>query len=159
MLLLGHRGARLYAPENTLAAFDLALQHGCDGFEFDVRLTRDARSVICHDPLLRGISVEKSSYSMLDRRGLRPTATSGALQRAPSVPCLEDVVRGYAARAFLDIELKVPGLEKAVLQALSQLKAAGKYLVSSFLPAVLRELRARDAGMPIGFITNDRRHI
>ncbi len=39
-LLLGHRGAKSYAPENTIEAFELALQHGCDGFEFDVRLTR-----------------------------------------------------------------------------------------------------------------------
>jgi hypothetical protein len=44
-LLLGHRGARRAAPENTLAAFDLALQHGCDGFEFDVRRTLDGRSL------------------------------------------------------------------------------------------------------------------
>ncbi len=53
-LLLGHRGARRAAPENTLEAFDLALAHGCDGFEFDVRMTRDGRCVICHDPRLRG---------------------------------------------------------------------------------------------------------
>ena len=37
MLLLGHRGARQYATENSFDAFDVALEHGCDGFEFDVR--------------------------------------------------------------------------------------------------------------------------
>ena len=37
-------------PENTFASFDLALEHGCDGFEFDVRLTGCGRAVVCHDP-------------------------------------------------------------------------------------------------------------
>ena len=48
---LGHRGARAVRqiPENTLASFELCLQHGCDGFEFDVRLSADGQAVICHD--------------------------------------------------------------------------------------------------------------
>ena len=47
-LLLGHRGARVgkSIPENTLASFDLALASGCDGFEFDVRLTADGQAVV-----------------------------------------------------------------------------------------------------------------
>ena len=51
-LLLGHRGARglKSIPENTLAAFDRALADGCDGFEFDVRLTADGQAVVHHDP-------------------------------------------------------------------------------------------------------------
>ena len=51
-LLLGHRGAcaSKSVPENTPASFDLALTHGCDGFEFDVRLTADKQAVVCHDP-------------------------------------------------------------------------------------------------------------
>ena len=50
-LLLGHRGARRVAPENTFFAFDKALRAGCDGFEFDVRLSSDGRGVVCHDPI------------------------------------------------------------------------------------------------------------
>jgi glycerophosphoryl diester phosphodiesterase len=62
-LLLGHRGLRVpqAPPENTFAAFDLALQHGCDGFEFDVRLTGDGRAVICHDPWAQGIVIAEAS--------------------------------------------------------------------------------------------------
>jgi glycerophosphoryl diester phosphodiesterase len=56
-LLLGHRGARgiRSIPENTIASFDRALADGCDGFEFDVRLTADGEAVICHDPVFRGV--------------------------------------------------------------------------------------------------------
>jgi glycerophosphoryl diester phosphodiesterase len=56
-LLLGHRGARHYAPENTLDAFDLALAHGCDGFEFDVRMSADHHPIIVHDPNLRDVVI------------------------------------------------------------------------------------------------------
>src|SRR5271169_2602058 len=52
LLNIGHRGASGEAPENTLAAFDLALRQGADGIEFDVRLSSDGVPVVIHDPRL-----------------------------------------------------------------------------------------------------------
>jgi len=52
-LIIGHRGASAVAPENTMAAFREAIAAGCDGIEFDVRLTRDGVPVIIHDSTLR----------------------------------------------------------------------------------------------------------
>ena len=48
-LIIGHRGASAVAPENTMAAFREAIAVGCDGIEFDVRLTGDGVPVIIHD--------------------------------------------------------------------------------------------------------------
>ncbi|HEY8531638.1 MAG TPA: glycerophosphodiester phosphodiesterase family protein, partial [Limnochorda sp.] len=48
-LILAHRGASAEAPENTLAAFRLALEQGADGFELDIHRTRDGHLVVCHD--------------------------------------------------------------------------------------------------------------
>jgi glycerophosphoryl diester phosphodiesterase len=136
-LLLGHRGTRVSDParENTLAAFDLALQFGCDGFEFDVRRTACGRAVICHDEKAEGISLAE--------------AACGGLE---SLPCLDEVLSRYAASAFLDIELKVPGLESEVLIALRKHPPERGYVVSSFLPEVLLELRVRSAEIVLGFI-------
>ena len=66
-LLLGHRGARAEKsiPENTLASFDRALAHGCDGFEFDVRLSADGQPVICHDATVQGVEVAGCSAQRL----------------------------------------------------------------------------------------------
>jgi glycerophosphoryl diester phosphodiesterase len=50
-LVLAHRGACWDAPENTLAAFELAVDQGADYVEFDVRLAPDDTLVLCHDPL------------------------------------------------------------------------------------------------------------
>ena len=48
-MVIAHRGASAYAPENTLAALDLALQMGCRHLELDVDLTRDGHIVVMHD--------------------------------------------------------------------------------------------------------------
>ncbi|HYE15874.1 MAG TPA: glycerophosphodiester phosphodiesterase family protein [Pyrinomonadaceae bacterium] len=51
-LIIGHRGDSAHAPENTMAAFGLALEAGADGVEFDVRLARDGAPVVIHDRTL-----------------------------------------------------------------------------------------------------------
>jgi glycerophosphoryl diester phosphodiesterase len=140
-VLLGHRGARLYAPENTFAAFDLALAHGCDGFEFDVRLTADAVPVVCHDPKLANAAIATSTYSQL-------------LERSKLVT-LEEVLVRYAASAVaavMDIELKVEGLESLTLKALRSHPPQRSHWVSSFLPQVLVRMSELGAQVPLGLI-------
>lgn len=136
-LLLGHRGARASTSvlENTPASFDLALEHGCDGFEFDVRLTRCGRSVVCHDPKVDGITVSNATADQLLHLLL-----------------LENVLQHYCQRAFLDIELKVPGLESKVLDSLREYRMEEDYVVSSFLPEVVMELKTRSAKIQAGII-------
>jgi glycerophosphoryl diester phosphodiesterase len=136
-LLLGHRGARATrsVPENTIASFDLALAHGCDGFEFDVRQTADGRAVVCHDPKIHDIEIALA----------RP-------DELKDLPLLEQVLARYRAQAFLDIEIKVPGLQQAVVAALRALPLQRGYVVSSFLPEVLLALRELDPDLLLGLI-------
>jgi glycerophosphoryl diester phosphodiesterase len=136
VLLLGHRGARYYAPENTLRAFDLALEHGCDGFEFDVRLTADRRCIICHDSSLAGRNIEHSRYDQL----------------AFGTPCLDEVLEKFSDRAFLDIELKVSGMEPDVAGMLRAHPPRRGYYVSSFLPQVIERLFTADRSVRLGLI-------
>jgi glycerophosphoryl diester phosphodiesterase len=135
-LLLGHRGARAEAaiPENTVASFDLALASGCDGFEFDVRLTADGYAVVCHDANSRGLEIAQFSAQQL------------------ALPLLQDVLTRYQSRAFLDIELKVPGLETITADWLRKLAPARGFVVSSFLPEVLQAVNELDATIPLGLI-------
>jgi glycerophosphoryl diester phosphodiesterase len=137
LLLLGHRGARSTRsiPENTIASFDLALEQGCDGVEFDVRRTSDARAVVCHDPKVGSVDIARAQPGDLC-----------------DLPVLEEVLHRYSNQAFLDIELKVGGLESTVVEALQQHPPERGLVVSSFLPEVLRELRSRDPRIPLGLI-------
>jgi glycerophosphoryl diester phosphodiesterase len=143
MLLLGHRGARRYAPENTIAGFELALEHGCDGFEFDVRFTADRRLILCHDPRLAGCDIETSRYD----------------QFTPGTPCLPEVLERFAARAFLDIELKVAGMELELADMLRRHPPQAGCFVSSFLPQVIERLSAVDKSLPLGLICDSQRQL
>ncbi len=136
-LLIGHRGARASAgiPENTFASFDLALKHGCDGFEFDVRLAACGTALVCHDAKVCGIAVARVQA-----------------KRLPQLPRLDEVVKGYGQRAFLDIELKVKDLESKVLTALNNFPPARDYVVSTFIPDVVMNLEARSSSVCIGII-------
>lgn len=136
-ILLGHRGARAVrsVPENTIVSFDLALEHGCDGVEFDLRLTGCGRVLVCHNAKVGKINVAR--------------ATSRQLMHLPR---LEDVLRHYGHRTFLDIELKVKGLESQVLEALRERQLNRNCVISSFLPDVVMELKARSAIVPTGII-------
>jgi glycerol kinase len=94
-LFFAHRGASHIAPENTLAAFDLAVRHGADGVEFDVRLTKDGVPVILHDSDLA-----------------RTTGRSGFVEETvsrdlpPAVPKLEEALEFLPEHLLLYIEIK-----------------------------------------------------
>lgn len=135
--LLGHRGARASTgiPENTYASFDLALEQGCDGFEFDVRLAACGTALVCHDPKVGKLAIASSQARQL-----------------PQLPRLTDVIERYGRRAFLNIELKVKDLESKVLSALSEFPPGQGYVVSSFIPDVVMELEARSSLVAIGII-------
>ena len=136
-LLLGHRGAGALKalPENTLASFDKALADGCDGFEFDVRLTEDGEAVISHDPRFGKFKIERT-----------------LAQQLPTLPRLRDVLKRYQANAFLDIEIKVKGLERITVDLFLRHKPRRGSVVSSFVPGVLKGFRDQDATVSLGLI-------
>ena len=110
------------------------MQHGCDGFEFDVRLSSDGQAVICHDASTGGMKI----------------ATT-ASERLP-LPTLEGVLGQFGEGAFLDIELKVSGLEAQTLAQLRKHLPQKGYVVSSFLPEVLTTIHNLDPAIPLGFL-------
>lgn len=148
-LLLGHRGARLYAPENSIAAFDLALQHGAQGFEFDVRCTRARESIICHDASFNRLAVRKHTLDQI-----RVSCSPGN-----KPPCLEDVLERYSGAAFLNIEVKVRGMEQVVFQAVRRFPPRRGYFISSFLPSVIRKLHALDKSLILGAVSKTYWHL
>jgi len=136
-LILGHRGAPRDAPENTMRAFRLALEQGADGIEFDVQPSADGVPVVLHDDTL-----DRTADSTGDVSLLAWDQISRARSGGEPVPRLEEVVAWAAETgAFLNVEIKRPGVEAAALAAV---EAAGRTpwtIFSSFIPESVAQVR------------------
>jgi glycerophosphoryl diester phosphodiesterase len=127
-------------PPSTLAAFEAAIQAGCDMTETDFR--RCAEGVIVfHDSHAGGRPV-----SDLTRRAIRDA--TGILP-----PALDDFIECCRGRLGVDFELKEDGLEEDILTALAPYFRPDQFVITSFLPSVLARVRALDSAARTGLLT------
>ncbi|HET8759510.1 MAG TPA: glycerophosphodiester phosphodiesterase family protein [Nitrospiria bacterium] len=159
--VIAHRGASAVAPENTLAAFRLAVRAGAPVVEFDVHQTRDHRLVVVHDASLQRTTGVRRAVEHLTAReiiGLDAGSWFGPEHRGARIPTLDQVLGALTGRAALNIELKAgtrrlyPGLESRVLALVRRSGWRERVLVSSFHVRYLQRLRRLDATIAIGVL-------
>jgi glycerophosphoryl diester phosphodiesterase len=156
-LVIAHRGASGYRPENTLSAYELAVAQRADMIEIDLHRTRDGAIVVAHDEDLAGLGGrgEIADASLEEVRAL----DAGAGQR---VPTLDEVLAGFGARIPFNLELKqsgrgpYPGLEGETLDRIERLGLLEATLFSSFHDPVLAALRGRSPEARIGVLVSAR---
>jgi len=115
---IGHRGAPREYPENTLPAFERAIELGADAIELDVHVTLDGVPVVHHDPELRrgdgrspaGRALAEMTWHDVARVELAPGI---------SIPSLEQVLAAVRARATVYVELKGSNSERATLDVIA----------------------------------------
>lgn len=145
--IIAHRGAPRERPENTIAAFALALEQGADGIELDVHATRDGVVVVHHDAELRGdrerSRIAELTLSELRRRELCATPDEG-------VPTLAEVLALVGERARVYVEVKAVGIEEHVVAAIR----AGRSdcAVHAFDHRVARRVRTLAPEIPVGIL-------
>ncbi len=137
MLIYGHRGAPAVTPENTLLAFQAALDAGVDGIEFDVQATADGIPVILHDRMLDRTT---NGTGPVDRISLADLRLLDA-GRGERVPTLAETLELVGDRVHLDIELKQAGIERQVLAGLARHPSV-RWAISSFDWTSLARCRA-----------------
>ena len=161
-LILGHRGASAYAPENTLTAFQLALAQGADGLELDVTLSADGVPVVIHDDRVdrttdgRG-AVNDLPLSALKRLEAGYPARFGRQFAGERIPTLSEVFAAVAPPAILNVELKhdhSPGrrLAERVVALIHAHGMAKRVIISSFQFSGLRKVKALDPELPVGLL-------
>jgi glycerophosphoryl diester phosphodiesterase len=134
-LVFAHRGGSALAPENTMAAFDLAVSLGVDGLELDVRFSSDGEVVVHHDRTL-----ERTT----SLRGPVAGRTVAELERA-AIPTLRSVLERHRAVRLI-VEMKINRAEFG-LRVLDVVRAAGavdRVCLGSFGRAVLRAVRSTE---------------
>jgi len=145
-LVIAHRGASGTLPENTLPAYELAIEHGADMIEIDLHRSRDGETVVTHDEDLAGLGGwgEIAAATAVEIRAL----DAGNGER---VPTLDEVLDAFGARIPFNLELKrgrravYAGLESAALSAIESRGLLDRTLFSSFCDPVLARLRALSA--------------
>lgn len=171
LLIIGHRGAAGLAPENTLAAFEAALEHGAQVLEMDVRRTRDGAVVVLHDSRVDRTTNGSGSVSgmtlaqlqALDA-GYRFTPDGGETYpyrgKGVTVPTLEQVVKAFPD-TYLLIELKEndPSLADAVISVLQSAHATSRVMLSSFHDAVVERVRELAPEIPTGYSQEEVVHL
>ncbi|MFM2230297.1 MAG: hypothetical protein RL607_1555 [Bacteroidota bacterium] len=149
MWKLGHRGASGYAPENSLIAFQKALELGVDGIELDVHCSQDGEVMVIHDP-----TIDRTTNST----GAVHELTSEALQRL-GIPTLAQVI-DLLENHILNIEIKTATALNPTLNLLERLVTTGKitldhFILSSFDWTVLEQIANSELSIQIGVLYED----
>jgi glycerophosphoryl diester phosphodiesterase len=155
--VIAHRGASAYRPENTLAAYELAIEQAADMIEVDLHRTRDGAVVVAHDAELERIGGrgEIGDSTLAEVRAL----DAGAGQR---VPTLDELLDGFGARIALNLELKqgsrgaYAGLPALAVSAVRARRLEKRTLYSSFYDPVLHDLRSIDREARIALLISRR---
>jgi glycerophosphoryl diester phosphodiesterase len=149
-LILGHRGAPFDAPENTMLAFRRAMEQGADGIELDVQPSLDGVPVVLHDDTLDRTTNATGDVSLLPWDRIAAARAGGE-----PVPRLEEVVDWAAgANAFLNVEIKRPGVEAAALAAVDRAGLTPRTIFSSFIPDSVARVRQLDPGAACYLLTD-----
>ena len=147
--IFAHRGARRAAPENTEAAFQVAVEFGADGIELDVRMTADGVAIVHHDPFLA------------DGRNLHELSLRDLPQHIPSLPAALDACGSLVVNIELknsqsdpvyDAEFEV--VHRVVDELDARSEDVARWLISSFDLATLDEFHRLRPEVPTAFLTS-----
>lgn len=155
MLTIAHRGASGNHPENTLCAFNAAVEAGADACEFDVRTTRDGEVVVIHDATVSRTTGGRGMVAAMDLAALKRLdagAQFGSSFRGERIPTLDEVAVALSGRCGMDVELKAGGLERAVCEILRRRGAIESTVVSSFDWDQLKIIAELEPGIRIALL-------
>ena len=158
---IAHRGASGYYPENTMLAFEKAIEMGCDGIETDVHLTKDGIAVICHDETIDRTTdgngfIKDYTYEELLRfdAGIK----FGDKFKGLKIPSLDEFIDLIKNRDLIinfelkDDKIKYKDIEKIVLDKIYKAKIEDNSIISSFNHYSVMKCRELDKNIKTGFL-------
>ena len=157
-----HRGFSGKYPENTMLAFEKAVEAGCDGIEFDVHLSADGQVVIIHDERLNRTTNGDGwvkDYTLAQLKALDASATYKGVYGVCPIPTLEEYYQMLAGhpQVITNIELKTgvfeyPELEKKVLDIIDRFDRRATTIISSFNHFSILRMKALAADIKTAFL-------
>ncbi len=155
VIRIAHRGASGIAPENTLPAFEKALEIGVDAVEMDVYATRDGQVIVMHDGDVQRTTDGSGRISEMDFEQIRRLDAGRWFSdafREVQVPSLAEVLDRVRTHAIGVVEIKQPGIVPGVLQAIRDTHTEDEVVVISFSKDVLTDMHHSGAVIPTGLL-------
>ncbi len=161
-LVLAHRGANKVAPQNTLPAFQKALDFGADGLETDVHLSKDGHIVICHnytiDETANGTGkIDEMTLSQL--KGFDFGSYFSDDFKGVTLPTLPELLDLTKNMKLINIEIKPPqkdcDLVKKVVETIHEYGIVENSIVSCFDPECIRLVKEIDKNVKTGLLYED----
>ncbi len=160
-LVIAHRGASGYAPENTMPAFEKALEMGAEGIELDVHLTKDGETVVIHDHTIDRTSNGTGMVGQFTLEEIKQLDFGSWFDEkfsGTTIPTLEEVLellKGW--EGLLNIEVKsgpiiYPEIEQKLIVLIKQYGFEQKVIFSSFNHYSLCDIKKIDPAMDIGIL-------
>jgi len=160
-VIIGHRGAAGYCPENTFASFHYALKLGVDYLEIDIQMTKDGELVVIHDPIVNRTTNGKGKvkeFTLAEIQALDAGSWFHPKFHNEKIPSLQEFLDEFAGRVGLILELKkpslYPGIEEKVGNELLRrgLVSGEQVIVQSFDCNSLKRFHSMIPSIQIGVL-------
>jgi glycerophosphoryl diester phosphodiesterase len=159
-IIIAHRGAMGYAPENTLAAFKLAIELGADAIELDLRQTKDGVPVALHNATLNKTTNAQGNvknFNFDELQKLDAGSWFDEKYQKEKIPSLQEVINLLNDSVVIIIELKdgnetYPGIEEKTVSLIRENRIESQTILKSFDPNVLSRLRKIAPEIPLCYV-------
>lgn len=158
-LIVAHRGFSSIAPENSLSAFNAAIECGAPYFELDVQASADGVPMVIHDATLDRTSssghtgrVDHLTLEELRQAYVGYPSKFGSEFAAEPLPTLEESLALANGRIKVCVEIKASGIEEAIVRDIREQGMASEVVVFSFFPDVLKRVHELAPELPLLFL-------
>lgn len=159
-LIIGHRGACAHAPENTIASFRLAVEHGADFIELDAKLSKDQQVMVIHDPTLDRTTNgtgKVNEHTLAELKQLDAGSKFDPKFAGEPIPTLDEVFKAVGQQIFVNVELtnyssQDDDLIPLVAEVVKANHMEDRVLFSSFLPVNLTKIHKLIPQAPVGIL-------
>lgn len=163
-LIIGHRGYKHLYPENTIEAFEKAVDAGCRVIELDVMFSKDREVVVIHDENLDRTTNGKGAVSDLTLSELKNLDAGSWFNEKflkCKIPTLSEVFESVGSKTLVNVEIKpecyeenssLETIEKKVLRLIGSLNMNGRVIISSFNGKIIRRIKELNPSIETAFI-------
>jgi len=157
--IIAHRGFSGIAPENTLIAFQKAIDIGADYFELDIHKSKDNELIVIHDKSIDRTSSDNSTgviaqlnYNELSELKVGYSSKFKDSFKDEKIPTLKEALELAKGKIKVCIEIKVHNVEKEVLKIIDEVGVKDEIIIFSFYYSVLEKIRLMDSTIPILYL-------